>query len=175
MSALLDADGVQAAVARMAVEIDRLAGDAELILVGIRRGGVPLADRLAGELLRIGRRRPSLGSIDITLYRDDLYSGLEAPTFGATELPGGIEGRGVFLVDDVLFTGRTVRAALFALHDYGRPRWVRLAALVDRGHRELPIQGDVIGMTVPTERSDNVVVDIGPVGASDDAVTVRRR
>ena len=102
--------------------------------------------------------------MDITLYRDDLYTGLEKPALGVTELPFDMEGTGIVLVDDVLFTGRTVRAALDAFHDYGRPRWIRLAVLVDRGHRELPILADVVGRRIETSLSDKVRVEIGEAG-----------
>jgi pyrimidine operon attenuation protein/uracil phosphoribosyltransferase len=129
-----------------------------LALVGIRRGGVPLAERLADLIAEAEGTRPVVGAIDITLYRDDLYTGLESPTFGATELPRDLERHGIVLVDDVLYTGRTVRAALGEVHDYGRPRWVKLAVLVDRGWRELPIQPDFVGRTVQSERTDKVIV-----------------
>lgn len=161
MSTLLDAAGVTAAVEGLA---DRLAeairGSAlpRWALVGIRRGGVPLADRLRAALVARGLPAPALGAVDITLYRDDLYTGTELPVLGHTDLGFAVDGTAVVLVDDVLFTGRTVRAALGEIHDYGRPACVRLLVLVDRGHHELPIAADFVGVTVPTAKRDRVVV-----------------
>jgi len=143
-----------------------------LALVGIRRGGVPLANRLADLIEESEGARPRLGAIDITLYRDDLYTGLEKPSFGETSLPFNMAGTGIVLVDDVLFTGRTIRAALGVIHDFGRPRWIRLAVVVDRGHRELPIQADYVGRTVETELSDRVSVVAGDEAGGDDAVFI---
>src|SRR5262249_16298227 len=139
-----------------------------LVLVGIRTAGVPLAERLQRLVEEIGElapRRPELGAIDITLYRDDVFEGLPKPEVGSTELPGHtIGGRTVVLVDDVLYPGRTIRAALDALMDYGRPRAVQLAVLVDRGHRELPIQPDYVGVAVQTSRSQSVKVTLSELG-----------
>lgn len=161
MSTVLDRSGVEAALDEMAAGIaGSLAAGERLALVGIRRGGVPLAEALADRLEERLGRRPDLGAIDITLYRDDLYTGLEKPSFGPTDLPFGLDGCSVVLVDDVLFTGRTVLAALGVLRDFGRPRWVRLAVLVDRGWRELPIEARYVGVTVETARGDTVVVDL---------------
>lgn len=154
--------------AGVADAIDRLAGavcqhvrgaSAPVGLVGIRTGGIELADRLRDRILSAGLAPPSRGDLDITLYRDDLYTGLEKPLLGDTDLPFEISGCGIILVDDVLFTGRTIRAALGELHDFGRPAWVRLCVLVDRGHRELPIQPDFVGLRVQTALSDRVTVD----------------
>ena len=128
-------------------------------LVGIRTGGVTLADRLRARIVRNGLAAPARGDLDITLYRDDLYSGLEKPLLGDTDLPFEVSGCGIVLVDDVLFTGRTIRAALGELHDFGRPSWVKLCVLVDRGHRELPIQPDFVGMRIETRLRDRVTVD----------------
>ncbi len=158
---ILDDKSVSRCLRRMASEIlDGLEEGEAVALVGIRAGGVPIAHRLAGLMAAAEGPRPEVGAVDITLYRDDLYTGLEKPTLGATELPFDLEGTGIVLVDDVLFTGRTVRAALDVVHDFGRPRWIRLAVLVDRGHRELPIQADVVGRRVETELSDRVVVEV---------------
>ncbi|HCP48515.1 MAG TPA: bifunctional pyr operon transcriptional regulator/uracil phosphoribosyltransferase, partial [Deltaproteobacteria bacterium] len=109
---------------------------------------------------------------DITLYRDDLYTGLEKPSFGETSLPFNMAGTGIVLVDDVLFTGRTIRAALGVIHDFGRPRWIRLAVAVDRGHRELPIQADYVGRKVETNLSDRVSVAAGDKADPSDAVFI---
>jgi pyrimidine operon attenuation protein/uracil phosphoribosyltransferase len=173
---ILDARGVERCLRRMASElVDSCARDVPLALVGIRTGGLPLAVRLADLIEAMGEARPRVGAVDITLYRDDLVTGLERPTLGETELPFDLDGTGIFLVDDVLFTGRTVRAALDAVHDFGRPRFLRLAVLIDRGHRELPIQPDVVGRRVATEFQDRVVVDARATPSPDDRVTVGAR
>ena len=170
----MDAAGIERTLRRLASQIIEDADpDAPLALVGIRRGGVPLARRLADHIAAT-ERAPDLGAIDITLYRDDLYTGLEKPNFGATELPFQLDGTSVVLVDDVLFTGRTVQAALGVLRDYGRPKRVTLAVLVDRGHRELPIQADYVGRVVATQRTDKVEVITGAVGSVDDRVRIVR-
>jgi pyrimidine operon attenuation protein/uracil phosphoribosyltransferase len=158
---LLDAAGINRALKRMAHQmVERNAAAGEVVLVGIRTAGVPLAERLAGFIGEIGDDlRVTLGAMDITLYRDDVFDGLPKPEVGSTELPGHtIAGKTVILVDDVLYTGRTIRAALDALMDYGRPRAVQLAVLVDRGHRELPIQPDFVGLKVETTRTQSVKV-----------------
>ncbi len=137
----------------------RLAGVERWALVGIREGGVPLADALAAEVERRSGTRPLRGDVDITLYRDDLYTGLEKPVLGDTELPFSVTGCGIVLVDDVLFTGRTVRAAMGEVWDFGRPDFIKLAVLVDRGHRELPVAADFAALTLSTEKTDLVTVD----------------
>jgi pyrimidine operon attenuation protein / uracil phosphoribosyltransferase len=173
---ILDAVAVKRCLRRLASEIvDGCEAGVPLALVGIRKGGVPLAHRLADLIAQDEGERPAVGALDITLYRDDLYTGLESPTFGETELPDDLEGTGIVLVDDVLFTGRTIRAALGVLHDYGRPRWIKLAVLVDRGFRELPIQADFTGRVVETRREDKVVVIAGRAPGEDDVVRVEGR
>lgn len=173
MTVVLDANGMRRTLKRLASEI--VEGCAEdgvdrFALIGIRRGGVPLAERLASLIEASDGTRPETGALDITLYRDDLYTGLESPTFGVTELPVDLSGVGLVLVDDVLFTGRTIRAALGVVHDYGRPPWVKLAVLVDRGHRELPIHADFTGGVVPTRLTDKIEVRAGAEPTDDDAV-----
>jgi pyrimidine operon attenuation protein / uracil phosphoribosyltransferase len=172
---LMNAAGIERTLRRLASQIvedhDR---EVPLALVGIRRGGVPLAKRLAALIGEIEEAPPEVGAIDITLYRDDLYTGLEKPSFGATQLPFQLNGLGVVLVDDVLFTGRTVQAALGELRDYGRPHHVKLAVLVDRGHRELPIQADFVGRIVESERSDKVIVETAELPGEDDRVVIER-
>lgn len=173
MTVVLDAAGLQRTLHRLASEI--VEGCAEdgvdrFALIGIRRGGVPLAERLATLIEASEGTRPETGALDITLYRDDLYTGLESPTFGATELPADLNGVGIVLVDDVLFTGRTIRAALGVVHDYGRPPWIKLAVLVDRGHRELPIQADFTGGVIPTDRQARIDVRAGVEASDDDGV-----
>lgn len=156
---VMTAREVERSVARLAHEIVERAGEpSDFVLVGIRTGGVPLAARIAEHIEAAEGSRPALGHLDITLYRDDLYTGLEKPVLGETELPFDLGERGLVLVDDVLFTGRTVRAALDEVMDYGRPRWIKLAVLVDRGHRELPISADFVGRSVSTGRDDRVRV-----------------
>jgi pyrimidine operon attenuation protein/uracil phosphoribosyltransferase len=145
----------------------------DFALIGIYTGGAYLASRLQrliGE--RLGTP-PDLGTMDITLYRDDLYTGLEHPILGATEIPFDITDRGIVLVDDVLFTGRTVRAALNQLMDYGRPRWVKLLVLIDRGHRELPIAPDFVGAVIKTNKRDRVRVKLVEAGAAEDVVSLQ--
>jgi pyrimidine operon attenuation protein/uracil phosphoribosyltransferase len=138
--------------------VERGRGVGELVLVGIRTRGVPLAERLAEEIEAMEGKRVPLGMLDITLYRDDLSAIAPNPVVKETHLPAPLEGKTVVLCDDVLYTGRTIRAALDALMDYGRPRAVRLAVLIDRGRRELPIQADVVGLTVPTSVDEQVQV-----------------
>lgn len=157
---LMDAAAVERTLARMADEIVARAGGADrLVLLGIHRRGVQLAARLAEAILRAHGGPVPVGSLDITLYRDDLMSVGPLPVVGPTHVPpGGIDGRDVVIVDDVLFTGRTVRAALDELADFGRPRRTLLCVLVDRGGRELPIQADVVGTHVQVAEGGRVEV-----------------
>jgi pyrimidine operon attenuation protein/uracil phosphoribosyltransferase len=164
---------VERSLDRLAHEIiEHLGTPGDWALVGIVTGGQHLAARLADRIAKISGARPSTGSVDITLYRDDLYTGLEKPVLGDTDLPFSLSGMGVILVDDVLFTGRTVRAAMDAIMDYGRPRFIKLAVLVDRGHRELPIAADFVGRTLQTDISDRVRVDLVESGKAADGVRV---
>lgn len=156
---LLDARAMSRALERMAHEIVALAGGTDrLVLVGIQRRGADLARRLARMIADSRGVEVSQGALDITLYRDDLETVGPRPIVGATHVPVDLNGRWVMIVDDVLYTGRTVRAALSELADLGRPARVGLAVLVDRGWRELPIQADVVGHRVDTERQDRVEV-----------------
>lgn len=165
---LLDGAGIARAIRRIAHEIvERNGGVANLLLVGVRSGGVPLAERMARAIAEAEGQAPPVGAVDITLYRDDVFEGLPKPEIGRTELPVPVAGRKVVLVDDVLYTGRTVRAAIDVLMDYGRPRAVELAALVDRGWRELPIHADYVGLTVPTGRDESVRVDLAELDGED--------
>jgi pyrimidine operon attenuation protein/uracil phosphoribosyltransferase len=169
---LLGAADVSRTVARMAHQIiERTAFGPEhadeLVLVGIPTGGAVLARRLAAAIAEFTGATPAVGTVDPTLYRDDLRRGPARP-LGATALPErGVTDRLVVLVDDVLFSGRTVRAALDALGEHGRPRAVQLAVLVDRGHRELPIRADYVGKNVPTARSERIVVLLSETDGSD--------
>ncbi|HEY4188467.1 MAG TPA: bifunctional pyr operon transcriptional regulator/uracil phosphoribosyltransferase PyrR [Polyangia bacterium] len=175
---LLDATGMARALRRMAYEmVERIGHESDAIyLVGIRTGGAHLAARLA-ELIRGSGDTPppALGAVDISLYRDDVFRGLPKPEIGPTELPESIDGRVIVLVDDVLFTGRTIRAAMDVLGDYGRPRAVKLAVLVDRGRRELPIQPDFAGTVVQTAASESVRVMLKERGELDRVVLRERR
>jgi pyrimidine operon attenuation protein / uracil phosphoribosyltransferase len=154
-TALLTDDDVTRALRRIAHEVLERNHDAPLAVVGLQRGGVPLAQRLYETLVEIGAPDVARGELDVAFFRDDLAARpVTGP--GATALPPRLEDRVVVLVDDVLFTGRTVRAALNALHEWGRPRSIQLAVLVDRGHRELPIRPDFVGKNVPTSRDETV-------------------
>ena len=167
---ILDEAGIARTLRRIAVEIvERNAGTGGIALVGIRTGGFFLAERLR-RLLAAEGAEPPLGAVDITLYRDDVFEGLPRPEVGTTELPFPMPGKTIILVDDVLYTGRTVRAALDALMDFGRPRGVQLAVLVDRGHRELPIQADYVGLKVDTARHESVRVMLRERGEPDRVV-----
>src|SRR5690349_4001700 len=171
---LADEAAVGRMLRRLASHIVERRGGAGLALVGIRTGGLLLAERLAGLIEAIEGSRPPLGAVDITLYRDDVFRGLPRPEIGATELPFELGGVTVVLVDDVLYTGRTVRAALDALMDFGRPRAVQLAVLVDRGQRELPIQADHVGLVVETTLDESVKVHLRETG-DEDRVVLRAR
>lgn len=172
-SEILDAVGMGRVLRRMAFEVVERNGP-EPYFVGIRTGGAFLAERMARILLEGGDARPVLGAVDITLYRDDVFSGLPKPEIGPTDLPEDIAGRTVVLVDDVLFTGRTVRAAMDVLADYGRPRVVQLAVLIDRGRRELPIAPDFVGVRVQTAANESVRVMLQERGEPD-RVVLRER
>jgi pyrimidine operon attenuation protein/uracil phosphoribosyltransferase len=174
---LLDEAGIARTLRRLAHEIVERVPHSEgpLYLVGIRTGGAYLAQRLVELVAATGEARPLLGAVDISLYRDDVFSGLPKPEIGPTELPEPVDGKTIVLVDDVLFTGRTVRAAMDVLADYGRPRAVKLAALVDRGRRELPIQPDFVGVSVQTTASESVRVMLKERGEPDRVVLRERK
>ena len=156
---LMDEDGIRRALMRIAHEIvEKNKGTEHLVLVGIRTRGVPIAARIAAEIARIEQHDLPRGVLDITLYRDDLNELSYQPIVHTTEMPLDITGKTVVLVDDVLYTGRTVRAAMNALLDIGRPRVIQLAVLIDRGHRELPIRADYVGKNVPTAALEDVSV-----------------
>ena len=160
---ILDERAMRRAATRIAHEIiERNEGAANIAIVGIHRRGVPLAALLADEIEGIEGARPQIGSLDISFYRDDV-SRMIAPVLHATDLPFALEGKDIVLVDDVLYTGRTIRSALDALMDYGRPKTVQLAVMVDRGHRELPIRADYVGKNVPSSADEDVRLHIPPI------------
>jgi pyrimidine operon attenuation protein / uracil phosphoribosyltransferase len=165
---IMTADEIRRATIRLSHEIvEKQAGTDGLLLIGIQRRGVPLARRIAAAILENEGAEVPVGALDITFYRDDLSLVAQQPVVKGTELPSGIDGRTVVLVDDVLYTGRTIRAAMDALVDFGRPQAIRLAVLVDRGHRELPIRADHVGKNVPTSREELVKVHLEETDGED--------
>jgi pyrimidine operon attenuation protein / uracil phosphoribosyltransferase len=168
---VMDADGIDRSLTRIAYEIlEKNKGIEELCLVGIRTGGVFLAERLKKKLARIEGVDLPIGILDITLYRDDLRLSNKKPLLGKTDIPFSLDNKKVVLVDDVLFTGRTIRAAMDALIDFGRPRLVQLAVLIDRGHRELPIRADFVGKNLPSSLWQSVVVKLVEKSGVDEVV-----
>jgi pyrimidine operon attenuation protein/uracil phosphoribosyltransferase len=168
---IVDADGLRRIVTRIAHEIvERNKGVEDLVLVGIRRRGVPLAKRMSDKIKEFEGQSPHEGSLDITLYRDDLSTVSHQPVVGSSEIPIDINNKVVVLVDDVLYTGRTVRAAMDALIDFGRPRAIQLAVVIDRGHRELPIRADFVGKNVPTSRKEVIGVKLTELDGVDSVV-----
>jgi len=173
---VLDADEIRRAITRIAHEIlERNKGAGNLAVVGIRTRGEHLAGRLIAEIERIEGIKVARGIVDITLYRDDVANTNERPLVRGTELPFNVDKVSIILVDDVLFTGRTIRAALDAIVDFGRPRSVQLAVLCDRGHRELPIRADYIGKSLPTNSRTEVVEVCLTESDHEDSVYVRPR
>ena len=172
---LLDADALSRTLSRMAHEIIEGNPDlGEVALVGIQTRGVPLAERLARAINEHEGVRPPVGSLDISFHRDDVALVGRAPHVKGTDLPFSLESSTLVIVDDVLYTGRTVRAALDALVEFGRPKAVRLAVLVDRGHRELPIRADHVGKNVPTSREERIRVRLAETDGGDDEVVIER-
>ena len=170
MAVVMDADRVSRSLTRIAHEIlERNRGVEDLALVGIRARGVPIAARIAQALHQLTNVHVPTGALDITLYRDDLmrHAVGPQPVIRRTEIPFSIDDRLILLVDDVLYTGRTIRAALDALIDFGRPRAIQLVALVDRGHRELPIRADYVGRNIPTSRQQSVQVRLQEIDGHD--------
>ncbi len=162
---VLNEGAIQRALTRVAHEIaERNESGANVVLVGIQRGGLPLANGLAETLSAIWKAPVQTGSLDVSMHRDDLSHRI-APNVQPTHIPFDVTGKTVVLVDDVLFSGRTIRAAMDALNDFGRPQQIQLAVLIDRGHRELPIKADFVGKNVPTARSESVKVSFSDSGA----------
>jgi pyrimidine operon attenuation protein / uracil phosphoribosyltransferase len=176
MPIVMDADRISRTLTRIAHEIvERNRGVDEVALVGVRSRGVPLARRIARALQQITGDEVETGALDITLYRDDLmrHAVGPQPLVRRTEIPFSIDDRLIILVDDVLYTGRTTRAALDALIDFGRPRAIQLVALVDRGHRELPVKADYVGKNIPTARNESVQVRLQELDGVDEVVVER--
>lgn len=168
---IMDEQAIRRAVIRVAHEIiEKNKGVSDIILVGIRTRGVPLAERLVREIEQIEKKKVGVGVLDITLYRDDLSTLAYHPIVHGTNIPLDINGKTVILVDDVLYTGRTVRAALDALMDMGRPKAIQLAVLIDRGHRELPIRADYVGKNVPTSSREAVSVQLAATDRAEQVV-----
>ncbi|MCH8993951.1 MAG: bifunctional pyr operon transcriptional regulator/uracil phosphoribosyltransferase PyrR [Chloroflexi bacterium] len=175
-SVLMSPDDVRRAIVRIAHEIvEQNQGCGELMLVGMRTRGVPLAQRLAATIREFEGEEVPVGALDIGLYRDDLPARGTRIEIKPSELPQDIADKRVVLVDDVLYTGRSIRAALDALIDYGRPQRIQLAVLVDRGHRELPIRADFVGKNVPTSHQDEVVVQLEEIDGIDQVLATERR
>jgi pyrimidine operon attenuation protein/uracil phosphoribosyltransferase len=171
MPIVMDADRVSRSITRIAHEIvERNRGVDNLALIGIRARGVPIATRLAAALRTLTAAEVPIGALDITLYRDDLmrHTVGPQPVMRTTDIPFSLDDRLILLVDDVLYTGRTIRAALDALIDFGRPRAIQLVALVDRGHRELPIRADYVGRNIPTAQTQSVQVRLVEIDGRDE-------
>jgi len=167
---ILNASAIQRALTRIAHEIaERNEAGSEVVVVGIQRGGVPLGQRLGALLTGIWGQPVPTGSLDVSMHRDDLDQ-RAAPNVQPTVIPFDVTGKTVVLVDDVLFSGRTVRAAMDSLNDFGRPRRIQLAVLIDRGHRELPIKADFVGKNVPTAHTERVRVRLTEMGGADEVV-----
>ena len=168
---VMDADSIDRSLTRIAYEIlEKNKGLDELVLIGIRTGGIYLAQRLQKKISAIEGIEPLMGILDITLYRDDLQTSRKKPSIGKTDIPFSLDGKKVVLVDDVLFTGRTIRAAMDALIDFGRPKLIQLAVLVDRGHRELPIRADFVGKNLPSSLWEAVSVHLTEKTGLDEVI-----
>jgi pyrimidine operon attenuation protein/uracil phosphoribosyltransferase len=170
---LMSAEDIQRALVRVAHEIvERNKGAKDLVLVGMQTRGVPLARRLAATIQDLEGISVPVGSLDISLYRDDLSSLSLKPTVHRTDVPVDVTDKQIILVDDVFYTGRSIRAAMDALMDLGRPQSIQLAVLVDRGHRELPIRADYVGKNIPTSKNEEIKVDIKEVDSEDRVIIV---
>jgi pyrimidine operon attenuation protein/uracil phosphoribosyltransferase len=170
---ILNSQEIERVLKRLTHEIiERNKGVRNLCLIGIQRGGVLLAKRLAALIESIEKEKVGVGSLDIALYRDDIHIKDEQPVVRATDIPFQIDGKTVVLVDDVLFTGRSIRAAMDAIIDFGRPAYIQLAVLIDRGHRELPIKADYVGKNIPTAINDRVEVYLDEEDSKKDRVVL---
>lgn len=172
-SHIMDKNSMQRTLARIAHEIlEKNKGTEDLVIVGVRTRGAYLAERLAQTIEQIDGNKPPVGILDITLYRDDLSSIAQQPVVHKTEMDFDIQFKKVILVDDVLYTGRTVRAALDEIIDFGRPKFIQLAVLIDRGHRELPIRADYVGKNIPTSPRETVEVRLEECEGKDEVVVL---
>jgi len=170
---LLDEQDIRRAVTRISHEIvERNRGTDDLLFIGVHTRGVPLAKRIAACIGGFERTESAVGALDITLHRDDLSSTESVAPLRSTDIPPDFEDKRIILVDDVLYTGRTVRAAMDALIDFGRPQSIQLVVLVDRGHRELPIRADYVGKNIPTSADDKVLVRLKEIDGSDAVLLV---
>lgn len=174
MKNILDENAIKRSITRISYEIiEKNKGIENLVLVGIKTRGVPLAHRIAKRLFEIEGQRVPVGKLDITLYRDDLTEKNRDPILNSSEISEDIEDKIVILVDDVLYTGRTTRAALDAVTDMGRPQIIQLAVLIDRGHRELPIRADYVGKNVPTSKKEIVKVELSEIDEKDQVSIIK--
>lgn len=166
---IMDSEAIRRALVRIAHEIiEKNKGVEDIVIVGIRTHGVPLAQRIAAEINAIENCEMTVGMLDITLYRDDLSTLGYNPVVHGTDINFDLSGKHVVLVDDVLYTGRTIRAALDAVIDMGRPKTIQLAVLVDRGHKELPIRADYVGKNVPTSQKETIEVVLNEIDGTDE-------
>lgn len=171
---VMDAEAIDRSLTRVAYEIlEKNKGLDDLVLIGIRTGGICLANRLQRKIAAMEGIKVPLGILDVTLYRDDLLRTNKKPRIGKTDITFSLDNRKVVLVDDVLFTGRTIRAAMDALIDFGRPRLIQLAVLIDRGHRELPIRADFVGKNLPSSLWEDVSVNLTEKDGVDEVVIER--
>jgi pyrimidine operon attenuation protein/uracil phosphoribosyltransferase len=165
---VMDAEGIERSLTRVAYQIlEKNKGVEDLVLIGIQKGGVLLAERLGRKISAIEGVPIPVGKLDITLYRDDIMKSGKQHEIGKTDIPFSLNGKKVVIVVDVLFTGRTIRAAMDALMDFGRPTLIQLAVLIDRGHREIPIRADFVGKNLPSSHSEEVLVKLSKRKASD--------
>jgi len=172
---VMDAATVRRAVTRIGHEIlERNGGAENLVIIGIKTRGAPLAGRIAAIIEQLEKVKPPVGYLDITFYRDDFQTAFDQPVVQRTDILFDITGKTVVLVDDVLYTGRTIRSALDALTDLGRPHEIQLAVLIDRGHRELPIRADFVGKNIPTAHDEQVDVRLKEIDKTDSVVIERR-
>ncbi|MBI5472915.1 MAG: bifunctional pyr operon transcriptional regulator/uracil phosphoribosyltransferase PyrR [Ignavibacteriae bacterium] len=168
---IIDAAGMERTITRLAHEIlERNKGSHNIVIVGIRTRGEPLAKRIAKKIETVEHVQLQIGFLDITLYRDDLLGKLEQPQMKGTDILFDLNGKDVVLIDDVLYTGRTIRAALDGLTDIGRPRTIQLAVLIDRGHRQLPIKADFVGKNVPTSADESIRVHLKETDGEDEVL-----
>ena len=167
----MDAKGIERSLTRISCEIlEENKGVQDLVIIGIQKGGVSIAKRIAQQISESEKTEVPFGIVDITLYRDDILTSNKKPKLGITDIPFSLDNKNIILVDDVLFTGRTIRAAMDALMDLGRPKLIRLAVLIDRGHRELPIRADFVGRNLPSSLWEDVTVHLTESNGIDEVI-----